>query len=362
MLYCDNASTTRLSQKAFSAMVPWLTDNYGNPSSIHEMGFLAKKAIEDSRAVIASAINAAPREIIFTSGATESINTFVHMMPTWAPCVTSKLEHKATIEALKGQSGSIFACPNTVMGSAIGWGPLIARKENQIKFCTIIHGNNEIGTVQNISILGQFCRESDILFHVDATQTVGWNGMVDVKRQYIDAMSASAHKFGGPKGVGFLYIGERVRSSPLIVGGGQEFGMRSGTENVAGIVGMATALQEHLGKNRDKIDKISDTICNRLQEIGGFINGNRLNGVPGIINCTFRGTDAESLVLLLSGDGIYVSTGSACKANSLEPSHVLLAIGLTEEDAYSTIRISINDEFTEADAERLCSSIEEALT
>lgn len=354
IIYADNAATTRLGNAALKAMLPLLGEQYGNPSSLHSVGQRAKEYLEQAREQIASCIGAQPKEIYFTSGGSEADNQAIRTAAYNGAkkgkkhIISSKFEHHAvlhTLDALKKEGFSITLLDVYSDG--------IVRPEdvkNAITddtcLVTIMAANNEIGTIQSIAEIGRICRERSACFHTDAVQAVG-HIPVNVSDMSIDMLSASAHKFHGPKGIGFLYVRSGVPVHTLINGGAQERGKRAGTENVASIAGMAAALTdavENMSENTAKISAIRDRIISGLSTI----DRSRLNGcadslLPGTLNMCFEGIEGESLLLLLDGKGICASSGSACTSGSLDPSHVLLAIGVPVEIAHGSLRLSLSE-------------------
>lgn len=354
IIYADNAATTRLGDAALKAMLPLLGEQYGNPSSLHSVGQRAKEYLEQAREQIAFCIGAQPKEIYFTSGGSEADNQAIRTAAYNGAkkgkkhIISSKFEHHAvlhTLDALKKEGFSITLLDVYSDG--------IVRPEdvkNAITddtcLVTIMAANNEIGTIQSIAEIGRICRERSACFHTDAVQAVG-HIPVNVSDMSIDMLSASAHKFHGPKGIGFLYVRSGVPVHTLINGGAQEHGKRAGTENVASIAGMAAALTdavENMSENTAKISAIRDRIISGLSTI----DRSRLNGcadslLPGTLNMCFEGIEGESLLLLLDGKGICASSGSACTSGSLDPSHVLLAIGVPVEIAHGSLRLSLSE-------------------
>ena len=342
MIYMDYAATTPINDKALDAMMPYLKEDYGNASSIYALGRASRKAIEHAREQIASVINADPEEIYFTSGGTESNN--------WAlnkPVVlTSRVEHLSVLKRGYGEGVEVYS------SGIIDTSHLKEKLAAGIQFYEVVSiqmANNEIGTIQPVEEISHLCRRYGMCFHTDAVQAFG-HIPIDVKAMHIDMLSASAHKFGGPKGVGILYVKKGIKVSPLIRGGHQEYGMRAGTENVAGIVGMGVAAeiaQKTLEARAAKERSIQALMIKRLRE---EIPSTRINGatddkyrLPNNISITIDGVDGQTLVQALDNMGICISAGSACNSESLEPSHVLKAIGLTDEQALNTVRITVSD-------------------
>lgn len=358
MIYVDNAATTKLSDKAFNAMLPLLSDIYGNPSSLHTIGQTAKEYLENARINIAKQINASPKEIYFTSGGSEADNQAIISAAYDGRTkgknhiISTKFEHHAvlhTLDMLKKQGFEITLLDVNENGVIS-----VKQVENAITdntcLVTVMMANNEIGTIQPIEEIGKLCMDKKILFHTDAVQAVG-HILVDVKELKVNYLSASAHKFHGPKGVGFLYVKGGSPISSLINGGAQERGKRAGTENLASIVGMSTALEESvesLDANMKKVKSLHDRLYLGVKGIEKIrINGDLEHRLPGTLNICFEGIEGESLLLLLDSKGICASSGSACTSGSLEPSHVLLSIGVPVEVAHGSLRISISEYNTE---------------
>lgn len=363
LVYADNAATTRLSARAFDAMRPFLYGEvYGNPSSSHYMGQVARDAIETSRSVIARCIGAQPSEIYFTSGGTESDNWAIHIADEYGYYknrrlggVVSVLEHHAILNAAP-MSGRVGANEDGIVEPR----DMEMSLRERTSFASVMLANNEIGTIQPIKALSDVCHRNGTLFHTDAVQAVG-HLPIDVKELGVDMLSASAHKFHGPKGVGFLYVREGIEVEPLLYGGHQERDGRAGTENVPGIVGMAAALRE---ASEDMLENISHTTYMRERLIeglwkipGAVLNGHRLSRLPGIVNFCFDGVDGETLVVLLSERGIMCSSGSACMSGDREPSHVLTAIGRTPEQAQNALRLSIDHTNTDEDIDYILKTV-----
>ena len=368
-VYCDNAATTPLCKPAYDAMLPWLQTGYGNASSIYKLARDAKKALEDARRTAASCLGIAPEELYFTSGGTESDN--------WAlkggcgekgHIVISAVEHHAvlhTAEYLKKQGHPLTVVP-VDGGGLVGPDALKQALRPDTAVISIIHANNEIGTVQPIAGLARAVKEygKTILFHTDAVQAAGHIPVAITPD--VDMLSLSAHKFGGPKGVGALYIKNGVKLTPLLHGGGHERGRRSSTENVAGAVGLAAAL-EHMCQNREPFSRRTASLRDRL--IDGILSaiphsrltGSREHRLPGNASFVFAAVEGESLVLQLDMLGVAASSGSACSSASLDPSHVLLAIGLPHETAHGSLRLTIDHEHTEAEMDFVIASVKTAV-
>ncbi len=351
-VYADNAATTMMSQTAKEAMLPYLDVVYGNPSSLYSFGQEAKTALEEARAKVAKALNAEPKEIYFTSGGSEADNQAIVSAAVIGArkgkkhIISTKFEHHAvlhTLNKLEKQGYEITLLDVHENGVVTAEEVAAAIREDTC-LVTIMFANNEIGTIQPIAEIGAVCREKGVLFHTDAVQAVA-HVPVDVKAMNIDMLSLSGHKFHGPKGVGALYVKKGVALTNLIEGGAQERGKRAGTENVPAIVGMAAALEEavqHMDENMEKITAMREQLIEGLQTIPhSKLNGDRNQRVPGTVNFCFEGIEGESLLLLLDDAGIAASSGSACTSGSLDPSHVLLAIGLPHEVAHGSLRLSV---------------------
>ncbi|NLK98797.1 MAG: cysteine desulfurase NifS [Epulopiscium sp.] len=363
-IYFDHAATTAMNPQVVEAMVPYFTENFGNPSSIYEIARKNKQALDESRDKIAKLLGADPKEIYFTSGGTESDNWAIKGIADayrnkGNHIITSAIEHHAvlhTCEYLESKGYEVTYLPVNEFGQVDPQDVLKAIKDNTI-LISIMYANNEIGTIQPIEEIGKIAREKGIVFHTDAVQAVG-HIPIDVKKANVDLLSLSGHKFHGPKGVGVLYIRKGIKIKPLLHGGAQERGRRGGTENVPGIVGVAKALElavENMEENTKKMIELRDYI---IKGISSKIDHVKLNGhptdrLPNNINFTFDFIEGESLLLLLDMKGIYASSGSACTSGSLDPSHVLLAIGLPHERAHGSLRITLGDENTKEEADYL---------
>ncbi len=368
-IYADNAATTALSPKVLEKMMPYLTTVYGNPSSLYEIGAEAKEAVENARAKIASLIGAkSPNEIYFTSGGSEADNWAIKGMCRALKSkgknhiITSKFEHHAVLHTCKALEKEGFEV--TYLDVYENGIVKVEDVKNAIKdttaLVTIMYANNEIGTIQPISEIGALCRENKVVFHTDAVQAMG-NVEINVEEQNIDMLSLTGHKFHGPKGCGALYVRRGVRPDVLIDGGAQERTRRAGTENVAGIVGLAEALElaiSSMEERNARLTKMRDRLINGLLEIErSRINGDRVNRLPGNINMCFEGIEGESLLLRLDMAGISASSGSACTSGDLDPSHVLLSIGLPHEIAHGSMRLSFSDDNTEEDVDYILEKV-----
>lgn len=368
-VYADNAATTQMSQKALDVMTEHLRTFYGNPSSLYEIGQLAKTELEKARESVAKSLGAIPREIEFTSGGSESDNqaimsaAMLGLKKGKKHIISSVFEHHAvlhTLDRLQRDFGfeiTLLPCYEEGLVRA-------SDLENAIRpetcLVTIMYVNNEIGTLQPIEELAKIAKAHKILFHTDAVQAVG-HVPINLANSNIDMLSLSAHKFHGPKGVGALYMRKGTAILPLIYGGAQEFNKRAGTENVAGICAMATALEEavtNMQSNSDRISALRDKIQNALLKIPySIVNGNKEHRAPGILSMCFEGVEGEGMLLYLDDAGICVSSGSACTSGSLDPSHVIMALGRPHEIAHGSLRISLSDYTTEAEAEHIINEV-----
>lgn len=361
-IYVDNAATTAVSKNVIDAMIPYYNEKYGNPSSLYSIGRESKKAIEVARETVSECINALPSEIFFTSGGSESDNwaikgvAYEQALNGKKHIITTTFEHHAvlhTVEALK-KDGFEITYLDVHENGLIRPEELEKALRDDTALVTIMYANNEIGTIQPIAEIGKICRNHGVIFHTDAVQAIG-NVLIDVKEQNIDLLSLTAHKFHGPKGVGALYIKKGIKIKNLIEGGAQERGRRAGTENVPGIVGLSTALKfacSDIEKRAKRISKLRDKLIdNALKIEHSRLNGDLNNRLPGNVNMCFEGIEGESLLLMLDMHGICASSGSACTSGSLDPSHVLLAIGLPHEIAHGSLRISLSDDNTEEEVD-----------
>ena len=372
MIYVDNAATTKMSEAAIQTFTDLIRDTYGNPSSLYEFGQQAKDVLEQARRDVAEAIGAQPNEIIFTSGGSEADNQAIMSAAKIGEIrgkkhiVSTAFEHHAvlhTLNKLKKQGFEITLLDvheNGIVNAA----EVEAAIREDTCLVTIMYANNEIGTIQPIKEIGQVCRKHNVTFHTDAVQAVG-HIKVNVVEDNIDMLSASGHKFHGPKGVGFLYVKKGVGIFSLIEGGAQEKGKRAGTENVPGIASMAAALKEsvaNLDAYKAKLTPVRDRIIKGLSEIPhSALNGDANNRVPSNVNYCFEGIEGESLLLLLDDKGIAASSGSACTSGSLDPSHVLLAIGRVHDVAHGSLRISLGEDITDEDVEYIIKSVKEVV-
>ena len=368
MIYADNAATTKISETAFHVMTSVIREGWGNPSSLYSHGQNAKEILEKSRKEIADIIGALPREIVFTSGGSEADNQAIRSAAALGKAkgkmhiVSSAFEHHAvlhTLDALK-KEGFEITLLDVHENGIVEPSEVEAAIREDTCLVTIMAANNEIGTIQPFREIGAVCRRKHVLFHTDAVQAVG-HIPVNVMEDNIDLLSASAHKFHGPKGVGFLYAKKGVLLTPLIAGGAQERGLRAGTENVAGIAAMAEALKETVAgmeENARHLIRMRDRLIHGLQEIPhAALNGDAERRLPGNVSFCFEGIEGESLLLLLDDKGICASSGSACTSGSLDPSHVLLAIGRVHDVAHGSLRLSIGGEITEEEADYIIQSV-----
>ena len=353
-VYADNAATTSVSKTALDAMLPYLTENYGNPSSLYAFAQKATEAVAQARATVAACLNAEPREIYFTSGGSEADNQAIISAAKAGArkgkkhLISTKFEHHAVLHTLKKleKEGYEVTLLDVHEDGVVRLEDVAAAIREDTALVTIMFANNEIGTVQPIKEIGALCREKGIPFHTDAVQAAG-HMPIDVKEMNIDMLSISGHKFHAPKGVGVLYAKKNMPLFNLIAGGAQERGRRGGTENVAGIVALAAALKEsvdNMEANTAKIIPMRDKLFAELSKIPhSKINGSLEHHVPGTVNMCFEGIEGESLLLMLDMNGICASSGSACTSGSLDPSHVLLSLGLPHEVAHGSLRLSIGE-------------------
>ena len=371
-IYADNAATTRMSDTAVKAMLPFLQDNFGNASSLYGIGQRAAESLQAARKQIAALIGAEPNEIYFTSCGSESDNqAILSAAATGARkgkkhIISTAFEHHAVLHTLKKLEKEGFEIQLLPVGKK---GNITAEQvkeaiRDDTCLVTTMYANNEIGSILPIGEIGKVCREKGVTFHTDAVQAAG-HLPINVKEQNIDMLSMSAHKFHGPKGIGALYVRRGIPLQSLIEGGAQERGKRAGTENVAEIVSMAAALQEacdNMEKNTAKVTALRDELIVGLKKIPhGELNGSEENRLPGNVSFCFEGVEGESLLLLLDDKGVCASSGSACTSGSLDPSHVLLAIGRPHEVAHGSLRLSLNEENTEEDVKYMLEVIPEII-
>lgn len=367
-IYLDNAATTQIDEEVLKIMNAYAQKDYANPSSKYALGELAKKAVESSRKLIAEKIGAKQNEIIFTSGGTESNNLalkglFFANYPAKNHIITTKIEHDSILNACKWleKQGAKITCLNVNKEGFVNIKDIERAITPKTFLVSIIHGNNEMGVVQNISEIGKICKRKGIFFHIDACQSFT-KIPINVNRMNIDLMTLNSHKIHGPKGVGALFVRSGVKIIPLMHGGGQEKQMRSGTENVGGIVGFAKAAELMKSKDIDNMKKIQNELIDNLLKIEGVkLNGSLNNRLCNNINISIKGVDAETLIGYLENEGIYCSAGSACLANSNEKSHVLRAIGLSEKEIESSLRISLSRYNTEKETDFFTEKLKEII-
>ncbi len=372
MIYADNAATTKMSDAAIRRMSSVLTEAWGNPSSLYSHGQRAKEILEISREEIASLIGAEPREIFFTSGGSEADNQAIRSVAELGRkkgkmhIISTAFEHHAvlhTLEKLKKEGFEVTLLDVHENGIVIP-SEVEAAIRDDTCLVSVMYANNEIGTLQPINEIGKICREKNVLFHTDAVQAVG-HVPVNVVADNVDMLSASAHKFHGPKGVGFLYARKGIRLTNIIEGGAQERGKRAGTENVPGIAAMAEALKEsvsNMAVNSARLTSLRDRLIEGLKQIPhSALNGDAERRLPGNVSFCFEGIEGESLLLLLDDKGVCASSGSACTSGSLDPSHVLLAIGRVHDVAHGSLRLSIGEDITESDADYIIRSVREVV-
>ena len=366
IIYADNAATTKMSRAAIEAMLPCMEEQYGNPSSLYSLGQQAKEILEKAREEIAAVIGASPKEIIFTSGGSEADNQAIRSAAEIGRrngkmhIISTAFEHHAVLHTLEKLEREGFSV--TLLDVHEDGLVRVEEVEDAIRedtcLVTVMTANNEIGTI------GAACRRRGVLFHTDAVQAVGHISL-DVTNDNIDMLSASAHKFHGPKGVGFLYARKGIRLSNLIEGGAQERGKRAGTENVAGVAGMAAALKEaaaHREENAAHLTAVRDRLIEGLGQIPHCaLNGDAKRRLPGNVSFCFEGIEGESLLLLLDDKGIQASSGSACTSGSLDPSHVLLAIGRVHDVAHGSLRLTIGEDITEEETDYIIRSVTEVV-
>lgn len=367
-VYVDNAATTAMSDKAIEAMTPYLKDVYGNPSSLHTVGQIAKERLEDARARIAKCLNCDPREVYFTSGGSEADNQAIRSAAINGArkgkkhIITTAFEHHAVLHTLRKleKEGFEVTCLPVHSDGLINAEEVAAAIRPDTALVTVMFANNEVGTILPITEIGAVCRKAGVVFHTDAVQAVG-HIPVDVQAQNIDMLSLSAHKFHGPKGVGALYCKRGIPLNSFVEGGAQERNKRAGTENLAGIASMAAALEEvcaDMTENGKKLCALRDRLIDGLLKIPhSKLNGDRAQRLPSNVNICFEGIEGESLLLLLDAKGICASSGSACTSGSLDPSHVLLALGLPHEVAHGSLRLSLSEYNTAEEIEYIIKEV-----
>ena len=371
-IYADNAATTKMSEAAINAMIPYMNEIYGNPSSLHSEGQKANEALTNARERIAKQLGCEPREITFTSGGSEADNQAIISAARLGErtgkkhIISTAFEHHAvlhTLEKLEKQGFEITLLDVHENGLITAEQVCEAIREDTC-LVTVMYANNEIGTIQPISEIGAVCREKGVIFHTDAVQAVG-HLHLNVKEQKIDMLSLSAHKFHGPKGIGVLYARKGIPLTTLIEGGAQERGRRAGTENIPAIMGMAAALEEacaRIDDNAVKLTALRDQLIAGLSQIPhAALNGDHEHRLPSNVSFCFEGIEGESLLLLLDDKGICASSGSACTSGSLDPSHVLLAIGRVHDVAHGSLRLSLSEENTEEEVEYIIKSVKEVV-
>ncbi|UQT42178.1 cysteine desulfurase family protein [Phascolarctobacterium succinatutens] len=371
-IYADNAATTKMSDVAVRAMLPYLQEIYANASSVHLLGQRSAAALFSARQQVAQVLNCAPKEVFFTSGGSEADNqaliSAAALGKKQGKChiISTAMEHHAilhTLEALEAQGFTVTLLRPQADGIVTATQVAEAITDTTC-LISVMYANNETGAIQPICEIGALCRKRGVLFHTDAVQAAG-HLTINVQRDNIDMLSLSAHKFHGPKGIGLLFAKSNIQLTSLIRGGGQERGKRAGTENLPSIIGLATALkdaQEHMQQNTAYITGLRDALRNGLDKIDGAgFNGSREHCLPGTVNYSFQGVNGETLLSLLSNEGICCSSGSACSAGSLEPSHVLLALGLSHETAKSALRFSLCEYNTMDEVQTIITKVTEAV-
>ena len=371
-IYADNAATTRMSETALRTMDSVMRETWGNPSSLYGVGQRAKEVLEQARADVAACIGALPEEVFFTSGGSEADNQAIRSAAAIGAkqgkrhIVSTAFEHHAVLHTLARlqKEGFEVTLLDVHEDGIVRPAEVEAAIREDTCLVTVMYANNEIGTIQPIAEIGIICRRRGVVFHTDAVQAVG-HIPIDVVADNVDMMSASAHKFHGPKGVGFLYVKKGLRLMNLIEGGAQERGKRAGTENVAGVAAMAAALKEAVGslpQSSAHVSAMRDRLIAGLRSIPhAALNGDATRRLPGNVSFCFEGIEGESLLLLLDDLGIQASSGSACTSGSLDPSHVLLAIGRVHDVAHGSLRLTLGEEVTEAEVDYLVASVSEVV-
>lgn len=371
-VYADNAATTAMSQVAIDAMLPYMKDIYGNPSSLHSIGQRAKEALEEARATVAQCLGCEPREIIFTSGGSEADNQAILSAARQGAkkgkkhIISTAFEHHAVLHTLNKLEKEGFTV--TYLDVKEGHNVKAQQVKDAIRpdtcLVTTMYANNEIGSILPIPEIGTICKEAGVPFHTDAVQAVG-HLHINVKEQNIDMLSLSGHKFHGPKGVGALYVRKGLPLVNVIEGGAQERGKRAGTENIAAICGMAAAMKDacdHMDENMPKVAAMRDRLIAALSQIPhSALNGDPVNRLPGNVSFCFEGIEGESLLLLLDAKGVCASSGSACTSGSLDPSHVLLAIGRVHDVAHGSLRLSLCEYNTEEEVDHIIQIVPEVV-
>ncbi len=371
-IYADHAATTKMSRAAIEAMLPYMEEIYGNPSSLHSIGQRAAEALAEARRVMAEGLSCSPEEIYFTSGGSEADNQAIlsaadaGRRKNKMHLISTSFEHHAVLHTLKKleKEGFEITLLDVHENGLVTAREVAAAIREDTALVTVMYANNEIGTIQPIAEIGAVCREKGVLFHTDAVQAAG-HLAIDVREQKIDLLSLSAHKFYGPKGIGLLYAKKGIPLTNLIEGGAQERGKRAGTENIPAIMGMAAAFREACGgmeKNAERLLTLRDRLTAGLLQIPhAALNGDADRRLPGNVSLCLEGIEGESLLLLLDEQGICASSGSACTSGSLDPSHVLLAIGRPHEIAHGSLRLTLGEENTDADVERMLDVIPKAV-
>ena len=371
-VYADNAATTKMSQVAINAMLPYFDNIYGNPSSLHSIGQEAKEALDAARETVAACLGCEPREIIFTSGGSEADNQAILSAARFGTrkgkkhIISTAFEHHAVLHTLQRLEKEGYEV--TYLDVSQGHNITAQQVKDAIRedtcLVTVMYANNEIGSVLPISEIGAICKEAGVPFHTDAVQAVG-HIKINVKEQNIDMLSLSAHKFHGPKGVGALYVRRGFPLVNVIEGGAQERGKRAGTENIAGICGMAAAMKDacdHIDENMPRVAALRDKLIAGLSQIPhSALNGDAVNRLPGNVSFCFEGIEGESLLLLLDMKGVCASSGSACTSGSLDPSHVLLAIGRVHDVAHGSLRLSLCEYNTEEEVDHILKVVPEVV-
>ena len=372
-VYADNAATTKMSTVALNAMMPYMTEIYANPSSLHSAGQEAKEALEDARARVAKCLGCEAREIYFTSGGSEADNQAIISAARFGArkgkkhIISTAFEHHAVLHTLQKleKEGFEVTYLDVKENHNVSAAQVKAAIRPDTCLVTCMYANNEIGSILPIAEIGAVCKEAGVVFHTDAVQAVG-HIAIDVKQQNIDMLSLSAHKFHGPKGVGALYVRRGLPLVNLIDGGAQERGKRAGTENIPGIMGMVAALEDaiaHLDENAAKVSAMRDKLIEGLRKIPhSALNGDSVNRLPGNVSFCFEGIEGEALLLLLDMKGVCASSGSACTSGSLDPSHVLLAIGRVHDVAHGSLRLSLCESNTDAEIDHILTVVPEVVS
>ena len=372
MIYADNAATTKMNKAAIEGMLPYMEGIYGNPSSLHSVGQQAAEALYDARERVAKNLGCTPKEIYFTSGGSEADNQAIVSAARIGErkgkkhIISTAFEHHAVLHTLDKLKKEGFETELLDVGSTGNITPeqVAAAIREDTCLVTIMYGNNEIGSILPIAEIGAVCKEKNVLFHTDAVQAAG-HVHINVKEENIDMLSLSAHKFHGPKGVGVLYARKGIILTNIIEGGAQERGKRAGTENIPGIMGLAAAFDyacEHIDENAAKVSALRDRLIEGLAKVPhSALNGDPVKRLPGNVSFCFEGVEGESMLLLLDDKGICASSGSACTSGSLDPSHVLLAIGRPHEVAHGSLRLSLSEENTDEDVDAILNAVPEVV-